>query len=92
MQNRSSKPPKRSRDPNVLAWQVVQEATGQDPKAAEPKPAKSPAQEAAALLGRLGGLKGGVARDRALSKAQKSAIAKRAARARWSARKPRNGA
>ena len=84
MPNRSSKKkarPKRSRDPNVLGWQIVQEATGQ---AAEP-PAeeKTPEQAAAALLGRRGGLKGGKARAKKLTKEQRTSIAKKAARARW---------
>jgi hypothetical protein len=44
---------------------------------------------AAVALGRLGGLKGGKARDAALSKRRKSAIAKKAAAARWKKRRPR---
>jgi hypothetical protein len=39
-----------------------------------------------ALLGRRGGLRGGVARARSLSPARKAAIARNAARARWSKR------
>jgi hypothetical protein len=38
---------------------------------------------AAVALGRLGGLKGGKARAAKLSKAKRSAIAKKAAKARW---------
>lgn len=38
---------------------------------------------AAVALGRLGGLKGGKARDKKLSKARKIEIAKKAAKARW---------
>ena len=38
---------------------------------------------AAVMLGRLGGLKGGKARAQKLSAEQRSAIAKRAAEARW---------
>jgi hypothetical protein len=38
---------------------------------------------AAVALGRLGGKKGGLARAAKLTKAQRSAIAKKAARARW---------
>lgn len=37
----------------------------------------------AVMLGRLGGLKGGKARAKALTKAERSEIAKNAARARW---------
>jgi len=41
----------------------------------------------AVALGRLGGLKGGKARAEKLSKQQRSAIARRAANARWSAQR-----
>jgi hypothetical protein len=51
------------------------------PKADGGKPAKNPA---AVELGRLGGLKGGKARAEKLSQKQRTAIARRAARARWS--------
>jgi hypothetical protein len=40
---------------------------------------------AAVALGRLGGLKGGPARARKLTKEQRSEIAKKAAQARWRA-------
>jgi hypothetical protein len=46
----------------------------------EPKPAKNPA---AVALGRLGGLKGGKARAKSLSKEQRIQIAKKAAAKRW---------
>ncbi|MFI5087172.1 MAG: hypothetical protein ACHP7I_02160 [Terriglobales bacterium] len=39
--------------------------------------------KAAQMLGRLGGLKGGKARAKALSPEQRKAIAQRAAQARW---------
>lgn len=41
------------------------------------------AKEAAKLLGRLGGLKGGPARARALTAKRRSQIARRAANVRW---------
>jgi len=44
--------------------------------------------EAAKLLGRRGGLKGGVARAKALSARQRKQIARRAIRARWDERLP----
>lgn len=44
------------------------------------QPAKNPHAQA---LGRLGGLKGGPARKKKLTKAQRTEIAKRAAAARW---------
>ena len=46
--------------------------------------------KAAQELGRLGGLKGGKARAEKLTKEQRSAIAKKAAAARW-AKKRREG-
>lgn len=73
---------KRPRDPNQLAYQVVREATGQTPKA-EP-PVERPKNPAAVALGRLGGLKGGRARARKLTRRKRSQIALKAARARWS--------
>lgn len=72
--------PKRPRDPNQLAKLIVDIATGQvdDP---DPDKGKDPA---AVALGRKGGLKGGKARAKKLTAKQRSAIAKKAAKARWS--------
>ncbi len=78
--------PKRSskRDPNLTAFDVVAQATGEDqPKKAPQEPEKNPA---AAALGRLGGLKGGKARAAKLSKKRLTEIAKTAAKARWKSR------
>jgi hypothetical protein len=47
------------------------------------KPAKTKKNPAAVALGRLGGLKGGKARAKKLTDAQKSNIARIAALARW---------
>jgi len=82
MPNRSSKP-KRPRDVNQLAKAIVDQATSE--AATEPQTAdgKNPA---AVALGRLGGLKGGKARAAKLTKAQRSASAKKAAAARWGKR------
>jgi hypothetical protein len=82
----------RPRDPNQLAYRIIQEATGQVPKfdpmaeqkPAEPDPAKNPH---AVALGRLGGLKGGVARAAALAPKKRSQIAAKAAKARWGKKK-----
>jgi hypothetical protein len=49
-----------------------------------PLPTKDARQQAAALLGRLGGLKGGKARTKKLSASRRRTIAQKAARARWS--------
>ena len=69
--------PKRSskrQDVNVLAADIVAEATGDE---------KNPA---AVALGRLGGLKGGPARKKKLSQKRRSEIARKAAQARWAGR------
>jgi len=86
MADRSSKA--RPRDPNQLAYQIIQEATGQAPKfdpreeskPAAPDPNKNPH---AVALGRLGGLKGGAARAAALTPKKRSQIAAKAAKKRW---------
>ena len=74
MAKRSKKTPK---DTNLLAFEIVEEATTD----AEKNPA-------AVELGRLGGLKGGKARAKKLSKKRRSEIAKKAAEARWSKPRP----
>lgn len=71
MQKRSSK------DFNQLAHSIVQQVT----QSASSQPEKNPA---AVSLGRLGGLKGGKARAKALSSEQRKRIAIHAARTRWS--------
>lgn len=78
MPNRSSKP-KRPRDPNQLAKLVTDIAT-QEVEDESPDAGKDPA---AVALGRKGGLKGGKARAKSLTKKQRSEIAKKAAQARW---------
>jgi len=70
---------KRPRDPNELAKQLVDEATGKQPKY-DPDAAKDPA---AVALGRKGGLKGGKARAEKMSPEQRSEAARKAAAARW---------
>lgn len=69
---------KRPSDPNELAAQIVAEATDEGDTAKNP---------AAVALGRLGGLKGGRARAEKLTPEERTKIAKRAAEARWGARK-----
>ena len=75
---------KRPRDTNQLAWQIVQEATGQAEPAAELPDTRNPA---AVALSKLGAAKGGHARAAALSTAKRRAIAKKAIQARWAAAK-----
>jgi hypothetical protein len=72
---------RRPRDTNQLAYQIVQEATGQAP--AEPPPAPDTRNPAAVALSRLGASKGGKARAASLSAAKRSAIARKAVLARW---------
>ncbi len=79
MLDRSSKP-KRPRDINALAAQIVAEATGEVGETPDPDAGKNPA---AVELGRLGGLKGGKARAAKLTPEQRREIAKKAAAARW---------
>jgi hypothetical protein len=78
--NRDMPSQKRPRDPNQLAWQVVQEGTGQADRPAEMPDTRNPA---AVALSKLGASKGGHARAAALSASRRSAIAKKAVQARW---------
>jgi hypothetical protein len=71
---------KRPRDPNQLAHTIVAIATGERP---DVQPDIDTAKEAAAFLGRMGGLKGGRARADKLSAKRRSQIARKAATARW---------
>ena len=70
----------RPRDTNMLAFQIVQEATGQAPVIPEKPDTRN---QAAVALSKLGS-KGGHARAASLSAAKRSAIARKAVRARWS--------
>lgn len=73
----STKRPKRPRDPNQLAKLVVDIAVGD----AKDRPDLD--KEPIAVLGRIGGLKGGRARAEKLSSEQRTKIAKEGAAARW---------
>lgn len=68
---------KRPRDPNQLAKMIVDIATG------EAEDTESPKKRAASVKGRSGGLKGGKARAKTLTDAERSDIARVAATARW---------
>jgi hypothetical protein len=80
MPKRSSKR-KQPSDPNLLAASILAQVTGE----AKAQPDKNPA---AVALGRMGGLKGGKARAKKLSASRRSAIAKKAATARWKKKGP----
>jgi hypothetical protein len=72
-----SRRPKRPRDFNQLAKQIVDEATGQA------EPVEDTRDPLAVELGRRGGLKGGKARAAKLTPEQRSEIARKAAASRW---------
>jgi hypothetical protein len=74
------KKPKAREDLNTLAARIVAEATGAAPKTPGPEAQKNPA---AVKRGRKGGQKGGKARAAKLTAAERSAVAKKAAAARW---------
>ena len=78
MPKRSSK--RKPTDRNLIAARIVEAAT--EPTEEE-KPAKKK-NPAAVALGRLGGLKGGKARADKLSAQERTEIAKKAAKSRWS--------
>ena len=83
MPSRSSK----DHDFTTIARMVVEQAIGEQLDGSplpEPHAGKNPA---AVALGRLGGAKGGAARAAALSPRKRSAIAKKAAAARWGSSK-----
>lgn len=74
---------KRPRDVNELAAQIVDEATSD-----EPPPDRDEGKDPAAVaLGRKGGLKGGKARAAKMTAEERSESARRAAQARWAARR-----
>ena len=79
MPKRSSK---RQKDPQELARKVLDEVVpdAEEAEGDSPDDGKNPA---AVALGRLGGLKGGKARAKKLTKKRRSEIAKKAAAKRW---------
>jgi hypothetical protein len=84
MPSRASNP-KRPRDPNLLARSVMKDLIGEKMDGSplpprEPERVKNPA---AVALSKLGASKGGLARAASLSDRKRSAIAKKAADARW---------
>lgn len=81
MAKRAVKKKKPQADHQQIARKVLDAvAPDAEEKPAEEQPEMNPA---AVALGRLGGLKGGKARAEKLSAAKRKAIAKKAARARW---------
>ena len=89
MRKRSSKNP---RDVNQLAKAIVDEATSEPTAEPPTEPTSLPMtpdgkNAAAVILGQLGGRKGGKARAAKLTDEQRTEIARKAARARWSKEK-----
>ncbi len=79
---------KRPSDPNLLAYQIVQESTQDSPpEESAVAPTAKEKNPAAVALGRLGGLKGGPARARKLSAEKRKKIAEKAAKTRWGKKK-----
>jgi len=78
----TTKKPKRPRDANKLAFQIVQESVDEDQEEEETTEdnVKDPA---AVALGRKGGLKGGKARAAKMTPEERSEAARKAAKARW---------
>ena len=76
---KKSKKKKRPADLNLLAASIIEDATNDQP--AVDTNGKNPN---AVALGRLGGLKGGKVRAKKLTPEERIAIAKKAAKARWS--------
>ncbi len=78
---------KRPRDPNQLAAWTVAVSTGQipAPEPEVPKPSGTPANisEYMAAIGRKGGQIGGKRRLKTMTKAERSKVAAKAAKARW---------
>jgi hypothetical protein len=84
---------KRPRDPNQLAKWIVDRSTGEveGPEAVTaPTPTVPPSDLSAymAAIGRKGGQIGGKRRLKTMTKAERSKIAAKAARARWRTPKP----
>ena len=80
MANRTHK--KRPRDPNQLGKMIVDISVG-DVEDRAPTPEEEGKDPAAVSLGRRGGLKGGKARAKSLSRAQRAVMARNAANKRW---------
>jgi len=72
------------RDPNENAARIMALSTGQSVPQLSSGDVKKLRSEAAAILGRLGGSKGGKARAATLSADRRAEIARQAAQARWS--------
>ena len=81
---------KRPRDPNQLAKWIVDHSTSDTPETQEVQPPEAAApvdlSTYMAAIGRKGGQIGGKRRLKTMTKAERSKVAARAARARWKKR------
>lgn len=79
--------PKRPTDPNEWARQMVDESTAEskapEPLPAQPEPTREQISAVMAALGRRGGRIGGKRKLETMTKKQRSALASKAAKARW---------
>ena len=80
----AKKSPKRPSDPISLAKAIGDIATGQ---ANDIKPTDDEVSRVMSMLGKIGGLKGGIKRAEKLTKKRRQEIAKKAAKTRWDKRK-----
>ena len=78
---------KRPRDPNQLAKWIVDQSTSDAPEPTTEVPAPANISAYMAAIGRKGGQIGGKRRLKTMTKAERSKIAAKAARARWKAPK-----
>lgn len=81
MPSRSSKP--RGHDFTTVARRVVEQAIGERLDGTPLEDLNAGKNPAAVALGKLGGAKGGMARAAKLSPKKRTAIARKAAKARW---------
>lgn len=81
MEKKPQQKKKRPADLNKLASSIVQDATND--QSDNTTPTDNGKNPHAVALGRLGGIKGGKARAKKLTKEQRSEIARKAATARW---------
>ena len=81
--------PKRPKDPNELAAEIVRLSTEEEES--EEKPEEDPVRAYLAEIGRKGGLKGGSARAKKLSAKRRKEIARKAAEVRWANSKKNKG-
>jgi hypothetical protein len=80
------KPHKLRPDVAEVAFRVFQEAVGEAPRTVPPAERATRNREAV-RLGSIGGKKGGAARKKSLTRAERSNIAREAAKSRWARNK-----